>query len=278
MEGRLNLLSLLDFQIALGRAVRRPSAGNPLRGLNVGADERAGILAIINSRGFRFTADVQRSWSIGRATNAARFTLSHLPVEKRDRLLDEWVSAGGSTGSFFDTDAHAFLDFIARHLPDPSHELTLCQVERATLRAGEGFRVSAPTDLSALDSPGCALVAGQYATRVAFHTEPRLLFAAPAGQPLPPLSSHVIAVLFAPCFDGFFHIATPEEDELWRQLSAPITPDALLRQGFPRKIIEAFLLAGCAEVFNLPPVPSGVVTTQIVCGGADTPGSGANYS
>lgn len=227
--------------------MRVPADNDPLRGMNVGSTERAGLMAIIESRGFRFTVDVQRSWNLGRAGDAARYTLSVLPVEKRRWLLNEWVNAGGGTASFFASEADAFLEFVARHLPNPSHALTLSQVERATIRASEGAGHFVPPDLSALKTPGCVLVAGRFAAMVQFHAEPRLLLAALAGQALPPLSSDVTPVLFGPGLDGLFRIATGAESALWEQLTSPIAFRTLLARGHRRETIVALFQAGCAE-------------------------------
>jgi hypothetical protein len=226
--------------------VRFPAVKDPLCGLDVGTAERAGLRAIIESRGFRFTVDVQRSWNVGRASDAARYTLSVLPVEKRRWLLNEWVNTGGGTASFFASEAEAFLEFIAGYLPNPSHALTLSEVERATLRASEGADNFVPPGLSALNAPGCLLVAGRFAAMVRFWTEPRLLLAALAGQPLPPLSSEVTPVLFGPGLDGLFRVATVEENALWERLASPISLTALFREGLRRETIESLLLAGCA--------------------------------
>src|SRR5215218_7798519 len=86
---------------------------------------------------FRFYASVQRSWCIARATKAAHLTLSLLPEEERERLLNEWVDSGSGTHSFFRVEADSFLDFLGRRLSDRSCEFTVCQFERATLRASD---------------------------------------------------------------------------------------------------------------------------------------------
>ncbi len=240
-------MSLLDFQKALGRKVRTPIGKNALNGLHLTRDERARVDAITNSAGFRFTIDVQQSWSVGRASNAAHLTLSVLPVRERRRLLDEWVGSGGGTASFYNAEADAFLDFIAKHLPEPSHELALCNLEKATLLASEGSRHFVEPDLSRLDAPNSVLRLGAYASIVVFHTEPKLLLAALDGSPLPPLSQNTISLLFAPGLPGLFREATGEEVTLFQSLANAVEFRALLREGHPRELIEALLLAGGAE-------------------------------
>jgi hypothetical protein len=251
-------VALLDLQTALGRLVRVPAGEDPFRGLHLSAGERASLAAVVDSAGFRFTVDVQRSWCAGRAANAAKLTLSMLPADERRRLLGDWVNAGGGTPSFFAAEADAFLDFIARRLPDPSHTLTLCRVEQATLRASEGTLRFAVPDPSRLDAPACILRAGRYATLVRFHAEPRLLLAALEGQPLPPVSRETTAVLFGPGLDGLSRLATGDEVALWERLAAPGALSVLSREGHRREAIETLVAAGIVEA-SLPAEQNGLL-------------------
>src|SRR5271156_1329399 len=118
-------MPLLDFQTALGRLVRAPEGGDPIRSLHLDAMEYGCLEALPQSPGFRFTVGVQRSWCMGRAVSAGALTLPVLADDVRSKLLDEWVNAGGGTASFFDAEAEALLNFIADRLPYPSHELTV---------------------------------------------------------------------------------------------------------------------------------------------------------
>ena len=240
-------MALLDFQTALGRLVRIPAGGDPLHGLDLNSAERELLARLVESTGFSFTVQIQRSWCKGRAAKAAWLTLSFLPVEERHRLLDKWVGAGGGTASFFATEADAFLNFIAEHLPDPSHVLTVCQMEQGTLRAGEGVRDFVSPDLLQLDAPDCVLRVGRYAKMVRFYAEPRLLLTAQRQHPLPPLSPVAISVLFGPGLDGLFRVATDGEVALWKRLAVPTAVTVLLQEGYRREAIEALALAGGAE-------------------------------
>jgi hypothetical protein len=181
------MMSLRDFQSALGASIRRPA---------VRESEGAALDAIVDSAGFRFTLDVQRSWCRGRAAKSARLTLSILDADLRERLLDTWVASGGGAASVLTAEADAFLDFIASHLPDPSHALTICRLEQATLRASAGT--------SAI---------------VHFHADPDQLFAAiGTGAALPPVTAEpVVSILFAPGLDGLSRVATVDEVALWNR-------------------------------------------------------------
>jgi hypothetical protein len=185
---------------------------------------------------------------MGRAAKAAQLTLSILPASQRKDLLEEWVNSGGGTASFFAAEADAFLDFIAGHLPNPSHILTVCRLEQATLRASEGALRFAPPDLSRLDAPDCLLSVGRSAALVRFHAEPRLVFAALAGEPFPPLSLEVMPVFFGPGLDGLFHLAKVEEVVLWERLVTPVALTELLREGHSREAIETLVRAGVVEI------------------------------
>lgn len=194
------MMSLRDFQSALGASIRRPAVREP-EGLEVRQPEGAALDAldpIMDSAGFRFTIEVQRSWCRGRAAKSTRLTLSILDADLRKRLLDTWVASGGGAASVLTAEADAFLDFIASHLPDPSHALTICRLEQATLRASEGT-----------------------ASIVHFHADPDQLLAAIAagrGAALPPVTAEpVVSILFAPGLDGLSRVATVEEVALWNR-------------------------------------------------------------
>src|SRR5438046_1378824 len=171
-------MALLDFQTALGRLVRAPDGGDPFRSLCLDAGERSCLETLLQSAGFRFTVGVQRSWCVGRTMNAGFLTLSILADDVRRPLLDEWTNSGGGTSSFFAAEADALFDFIADRLPNPSHELTACLFEQATLRANEKAAGFTPPEWVRLDAPQCALRRGCYAGIVLFHGDPALILEA----------------------------------------------------------------------------------------------------
>ena len=129
-------MALADFQAAIGRLVQAAPATTP--DVHLSPAERTSLERLAPSAGLRLTAAVQRSWCEGRAARAARLTLSALPIADRQWLLERWIERSGGTSSFFAAEAEAFLTFIERHLQGRSHIRTLCQLERATIRAGEG--------------------------------------------------------------------------------------------------------------------------------------------
>jgi hypothetical protein len=241
-------MALRDFQTALGRLVRAPDGRDPLGGLCLDERERASIETLSHSAGFRFTVDVQRSWCVGRAMNAGTMTLSILAEDVRRQLLEAWTNAGGGTSSFFAAEADALFDFIAARLPDPSHELTACRFEQATLRANEKAPVFTPPELVAPDAPRCALRRGLYAGMVLFHGDPAaILDALLTAKPLPPISAETNPILLSPGLDRLWRPASRSEVELWDRLAAPSSFLALLQEGFLRDTIESLLRAGALE-------------------------------
>jgi hypothetical protein len=242
-------MPLLDFQTALGRLVRAPDGGDPLRSLRLEEDERCCLAALTRSSGYRFTVEVQRSWCVGRASSAGYLTLSILPPEMRARLLDQWTNSGGGTSSFFAAESEALLDFIAAHLPDPSHELTTCRLEQATLRANEGAATFTAPDLAGLDSANCTLRRGRHSGVAAFHGDPHPIAAALLEhRPLPPVSQDAdVTMMFAPGLEGLCRQASAAELDLWRSLIAPNELSVLLQKGFHRHDIESMLETGALE-------------------------------
>ncbi len=245
-------MSLSNFQTALGVSIRTP---------DVSAGDHAALAAVVESAGFRFTVQVQRSWCRGRAAKGARLTLSILDVDLRQRLLDTWVASGGGTASVLTAEADAFLDFIASHLPDPSHALTICRLEQSTLRASEGtatFSPHSPRSLhtqQALLRRESILRVGRHAALVHFHAEPNRLFEAiGTAAPLPPVAAQpVVSVLFAAGLDNLSRGASGIEVALWARLcgSIPPTISAVLAEGYAPDMIEPLAAVGALDA-SLP--------------------------
>jgi len=146
----------------------------------------------------------------------AQLTLSILSTEQRRQLINDWVDGGG--GAAFDpaSEAEAFLEFVAGHLNDPSHAMTVCRMEQAAYRAGRAALRFRPPETSALDHPDAVLCAGKDAALVRFFAEPQSLVAAiEAKAPLPPLSDKCLLVLFAPGLPMLFRVANNEEAAIW---------------------------------------------------------------
>ena len=196
---------------------------------------------------FRFYASVQRSWCIARAAKGASLTLSLLPQQTRERLLDDWVDSGAGASSFHGVEAELFLDFIGTHLPNPSHELTICQFERATLRANNGASHFVAPNLSTLEDPDCRLRRGSYAALVPFYTDlDRLLNAVQDQEPLP--DSPVMLVLFSPGLPGLCTEPSPEEVRVWEALATPASVRTLLDQHHSLTTLEELLSNGAVEL------------------------------
>jgi hypothetical protein len=249
-------MPLIEHQLVLGRYVQAPGAdaspslaADMVQGLTIDPQELAELDALMHSSGFRFTRRVQRSWCIARTASTAQLTLSLLPVEQRRQLVGDWVEAGG--GKAFDpaSEAEAFLEYVARHLTDPSHALSVCRMEQAAYRASGGALRFAPPDLSLLDHPDAMLRAGNAAALVRFFAQPRRLFdAIAAKEPLPPLSDPPLPVLFAPGLPKLYRAANRDEEVIWEKLARPIAVSALSRDGHARQTIEELLGIGVAEL------------------------------
>jgi hypothetical protein len=180
-----------------------------------------------------------------------------LPAEQGRLLVEDWVIAGG--GATFDpaSEADAFLGFVASHLSDPSHELTICRMEQATYRAGEAALRFRRPDPSLLDHPAALLRSGKRAALVQFFAEPeQLLGAVAANEPLPPLSDECYPILFAPGLPTLFRPADNEETAIWKKLARPTTARLLLRDSNARNVIERLLSVGAAELIPLDPMLS----------------------
>jgi hypothetical protein len=221
-------MALIDFQTALGRLVRAPDGGDPLRRLSLDNRERSSIAALTGSAGFRVTVAIQRSWCEGRAAKAAHLTLSLVHEHQRKRLIEEWTASGAGTSSFFEAEGDAFLEFLSARLDDPSQALSMCRIELATLRASERAGSFVKPDLSRLDDPECVVRASRFSALVHCDTEPHL-------------------VLFGPGLDGLWRPASREEAELWARLSAAVAVRELLQAGYERGAMEALLDAGAME-------------------------------
>ena len=224
-------MALIDFQTALGRMLREQNRDDYLRGISLDEDESRYFENLRDTAEFRFYASVQRSWCIARATKAAHLTLSLLPPEERERLLDQWVDSGSGAQSFFFVEADSFLDFIGNYLADRPREFEVCQFERATLRAGNGANVFVPPDPEGLQRPDCYLRRGSYATVV------RL------GE----LFSAGLIVMFSPGLPQLWHEPPTEELDLWEALESPTPVSTLLNRGHSLETLERLLAHGALE-------------------------------
>ena len=247
-------MPLLEHQIVLGRCLRAAD-GDPLASLaalqGIGLDRAklAELHDLVHSSGFRFTRRGQRSWCEGRTAEAAQLTLSNLPTEQRRQLVNDWVDAGGGTAFDPASEADAFLEFVAGHLSEPSHAMTICRMEQAAYRASAAALRFKPPDLSLLDHPKTMLCAGKGAALVPFFAEPQRLFAAiEAKAQLPPLSDRCFFVLFAPGLPALFRAANNEEAALWDMLVGPIAMRVLSRSRHLRCAIEELVRIGAADL------------------------------
>jgi hypothetical protein len=241
-------MALIEFQTGLGRLLREQKSSDPLHGLNLDANEKRYFETLQETAGFRFCASIQRSWCIGRAAKSAYFTLSLLPGEERQALLDEWVDAGAGTSSFFDAEGESFLSFISKRLTDPSHELSVCQFEQATLRASNGASSYVSPDLKGLANADRNLRHGRHAALVCLYVDPSLLFESmKTGKPLPPLSSEPLVLMFSPWQPQLCNVPSEEEITIWEALDAPASVGTLLSLNVSPKTLARLLEQGAIE-------------------------------
>jgi len=221
-------MALIDFQTALGRMLREQNRDDYLRGISLDERESRYFENLRDTAEFRFYASVQRSWCIARATKAAHLTLSLLPPEERERLLDEWVDSGSGAQSFFFVEAESFLDFMGGYLADRPREFTVSQFERATLRASNGANVFVPPDPAALKQPDCCVRRGSYAAVVR----------------LAEVFSDGVTVMFSPGLPQLWHEPSSEELDLWEALDSPTSVSTLLDSGHSLETLERLLSCG----------------------------------
>jgi hypothetical protein len=238
-------MGLTDFQTVLGRMLREQHRDDHLRGVSLGEGESQYLEKLRGSDEFRFYAGVQRSWCIARATKAAHLTLSLLPQEERERLLDEWVGSGSGAQSFFWVEADSFLDFIGRRLSDRPCELTVCQFERATLRASDGANYFVAPDAACLTNSDCFVRRGSYASLVRFDADPGKLLN--SHGPLAGLFSARLILIFSPGVPQLWQEASPKEVELWNALDSPARVSTLLSHGHSLETLETLLQRGAIE-------------------------------
>jgi hypothetical protein len=177
--------------------------------------ERACFAALIDGSGFQFTSRVQHSWCTRRAVNEGLLTLSILRDDIRQGLLAAWSNS-----------ADTLLDFIARQLPDPSAELTVCRFEQMALRAHRAAADFKSPDQAMFDS-----------RRLLKRGEDAGLAVFPDGR----------ALLIAPGMTALCRIASPFEKRLWARLANRCPAAALIEEGLPREAMEGMLRIGALD-------------------------------
>ena len=244
-------MPLVDFQTGLARLVGAQQGSHPFAGLNLDTSESQYLESVQTTPGLLFCKSIQRSWCIGRAAKAAHLTLSFLPENQRQQLLEEWIDSGAGNQSFYDAEAASFLEFISSKLTNPSHEFSVCQLEQATLRVAEGKESFVPPDIAVLNDLECKLSRGRYAGLIEFYTEPhRLLESLQQHQPFPPLSSEVTRMFLGPGIEEFCHAPSADEVEVWNTLEVPQHVSVLLTQGHKLSTLKRLLNGGIIEHCN----------------------------
>jgi hypothetical protein len=252
-------MSLLEQQLIIGQCLRATAAdvvaalmADPPQQIDLDREQLIALADLVQSPGFNFTKRVQRSWCLGRTEAAAQLTLSVVSAEQRRQLVESWVHGGGGTAFDPTSEADAFLEYVGSRLANPSHALTICQMEQAVYRASTAALRFAARDPSLLNDPQAALGRGEGAALVKFFADPeRLLAAVATQQPLPPLADECFPILFAPGLPALWQAAGEEEASLWERLSVPTSMQALTLEGYPRHVIA--LLFSIAAIDLSPP-------------------------
>jgi hypothetical protein len=247
-------MGLIDFQTVLGRMLREQNRDDHLRGVSLEEGESQYLENLRDTAELRFYASVQRSWCIARATKAAHLTLSLLPQKERERLLDEWVNSGAGAQSFYAVEAESFLDFIGKYLSDRPREFTVCQFERATLRASNGADGFVAPDPAALQSTHTCVRRGNHASLVRFEANrDQLQNSVRKQEPLAELFSAGLIVMFSPGLPQLWQEPSPEEVDLWEALDHPTPVRTLLSQGHSIGTLERLLSQGTIEYTDSVP-------------------------
>jgi hypothetical protein len=237
-------MALIDYQTVLGRMLREQHGDDHLRGVSLDERESRYIEDLRETAEFRFYASVQRSWCVARATKAAHLTLSLLPPDQRERLLDEWIDSGAGAQSFFFVEADLFLDFLGKRLLDRPRELTMCQFERATLRASDGANYFVAPDPAPLQEPECSLRRGSYAALVRFARDSSDI---EKQGPLEDLFRAGMTVMFSPGLPQLWHEPSNAEVAVWEALDHPTAVRTMLSRGHSGETLEALLSQGTIE-------------------------------
>jgi len=155
---------------------------------------------------------------------------------------------GAGTSSFFDAEGEEFLGFISKRLTDPSHELSVCQFEQATLRASNGASTFSPTYPAGLGDPGRNVRRGRHAALVRLYADPSLIVESlKTRKPLPPLSSEPTVLMFSPGLAELCHEPSAEELAVWEALEAPASTGELLRSNASPQTLGELLKQGTIE-------------------------------
>jgi hypothetical protein len=232
--GGSHMLRLKDYQLALSAAVvdMTPSGGSDLTPWGLSA------------RGIAMTGHVRRSWCMGRARRAAPLTLCALPPDLAEAILADWVAAGGSTGSFFEAEAIALIDFIVERIWDGTHAMSLACFERAVLRARATPWINVP---HVQLRPGDVVVRALGADMVTLEAPIAALLAAIEGNaPWPELDGRTCRLLVAPGVEGLAREATEEEAAFWDATQAGVFADYDLE--------TANEMVRCGALLSLAPI------------------------
>ncbi len=138
---------------------------------------------------------------------------------------------------------------LAAYLSDRPCEFTICQFERATLRASSGANVFVVPDAASLQKPDSSLRRGNYASLVRFAADPdQWQSSVQKNELLTHLFSTGLIAMFSPGLPQLWHEPSSNELDLWDALDSPTQVSSLLSHGHSLETLERMLGQGAIEI------------------------------
>jgi hypothetical protein len=227
-------MSLLALQTRLSDLVIEQSAGS-----SMSADrpnhpewltdaEREWLDQLKTTAGFELTCEIQRWWREARVQTVAPLTISLLGPDRRQAVIDAYISRNPRPSSFYIREALPFLDVVTEMAADIPHLTELAAFERAMLKLGQalasGYQVSTHVSLDVSRK----LEPHPLASMVRFHAPVHALITATTrGLALPPVEDRDYWLLVAAGLPNLARECDVREAELFERLrQAPASAEA----------------------------------------------------
>jgi hypothetical protein len=236
-------MSLIDLQSALGsmvvgQASHHGSLIDPLNsfsGLDLSTEERAWLVRIADSPGFKVTCKVQRWWRQTKLEMAVKLTLAALG-DKGTELMNDYLDVTPCTSLFFIPEAVGFLEFVIAVAEGRPHVAEVARFERGLLLARQAAVEWASSHRCSMNSEASGqLKPHPAADMVLFSAPPELLLGSLLrGGRLPGIQGPKSPVLIAPGLPRLWRPATADEYCIFERC----------RKGATREQLVALLLGG----------------------------------